>query len=271
MNCNQIEEHMPDFIIGAVDESIQSEIQKHLDTCDSCSKEIQSVQTVWQKLGVYPEEKPGEAARERFYTMLSAYQEGLTQSQQTPRIRDILNSWIERWWPKNPAIQIGFSIALLLIGMFAGARFETEQPENVQLTALQEDLHSMRQLVSLALMRQESPSERLKGVSFSAKVDQPDQEILTALLNTLNNDPNVNVRLAAIQSLFLFSNIPEVRSGLIQSLPQQQSALIQFELIELLVKKKETEAIEALKKLSEDQNVNEAVRERAKLGIEQLI
>ena len=272
IKCIQIEEYLPDFIIGALDETKRSEIQQHLNTCETCTQEVQTIKSVWTKLGAFPDEQPGEAVRERFYTMLSAYQEGLTHSQQTPRIRDIVNSWIDRWWPKNPAIQIGFSMALLLIGLFAGTRFDTEQPgDNTQLTALQEDLHSMRQLVSLALLSQDSPSERLRGVSFSTKVDRPDQEILTALLNTLNNDPNVNVRLAAIQSLFLFSNNPEVKSGLIQSLPQQQSALIQFELIEFLVKKREIQAIEALKQLVEDENVNQAVRERAKLGIEQLI
>ena len=271
MNCKRIEEYLPDFIIGDLDETILSEIQEHLNTCDSCSKEVLSAQKVWMKLGTLPDEQPGEATRERFYTMLSAYQEGLSQSQQAPRVRDVINSWIERWWPKNPAIQIGFSMALLLLGIFVGSRFEPEQTGNIQLTALQEDLRAMRQLVSLALLNQESPSERLKGVSFIAKFERPDQEILTALLNTLNNDPNVNVRLAAIQSLFLFSNNPEVKSGLIQSLAVQKSPLIQFELIELLVKKGATQAIETLKQISENDSVNVAVRERAKLGIEQLI
>ena len=284
MNCKRIEEYLPDFIIGDLDETILSEIQEHLNTCDSCSKEVLSAQKVWMKLGTLPNEQPGEATRERFYTMLSAYQEGLSQSQQAPRVRDVINSWIERWWPKNPAIQIGFSMALLLLGIFVGSRFEPEQTGNIQLTALQEevrtqsqltalqeDVRSMRQLVSLALLNQESPSERLKGVSFTTKVERPDQEILTALLNTLNNDPNVNVRLAAIQSLFLFSNNPEVKSGLIQSLAVQKSPLIQFELIELLVKKGATQAIETLKQISENDSVNVAVRERAKLGIEQLI
>ena len=284
MNCKRIEEYLPDFIIGDLDETILAEIQEHLKTCDSCSKEVLSAQKVWMKLGTLPDEQPGEATRERFYTMLSAYQEGLSQSQQAPRVRDVINSWIERWWPKNPAIQIGFSMALLLLGIFVGSRFEPEQTGNIQLTALQEevrtqsqltalqeDVRSMRQLVSLALLNQESPSERLKGVSFTTKVERPDQEILTALLNTLNNDPNVNVRLAAIQSLFLFSNNPEVKSGLIQSLAVQKSPLIQFELIELLVKKGATQAIETLKQISENDSVNVAVRERAKLGIEQLI
>ena len=56
----------------------------------------------------------------------------------------------------------------------------------------------MRQLVTLSLLQQQSAGDRLQGVNWSYRVEQPDTAVLAALLTTVNHDPNVNVRLAAV-------------------------------------------------------------------------
>ena len=271
MKCNEITDLLPEHILGALEESQKLQVEQHLETCSACKTEAVSLANLWTKLETLPAEQPGEAVRERFYSMLSAYQEGLSHSLESPRLRDVLNSWLERWWPSRPLVQVGIAAALLIVGIFAGSRFGPDPAENREISMLRKDISDMRQLVTLSLLRQDSPSERLRGVSFGAKVEQPNDEILTALLSTLNSDPNVNVRLAAIDALHMFVNKPQVKTGLVQAIAEQTSPMIQIELIELLVKSREQSVIETLKQLVEKEEVNPAVKERAQWGIDQLI
>ena len=128
----------------------------------------------------------------------------------------------------------------------------------------------MRQLVTLSLLQQQSPSERLRGVSWSYQVGQPDSEVLDALLQTLNHDPNVNVRLAAVDALSSFFDRAMVRQGLVQSLAKQNSPLIQIALVDLMIEQREQLAVNTFRQLEQDKETNQAVRQRIEWGIQQL-
>jgi HEAT repeat protein len=91
------------------------------------------------------------------------------------------------------------------------------------------------------------------------------------LVNTLNTDPNINVRLAAVEALYLFRNQPGVRDNLTNSLALQDSPLVQVALIDLLVEIREQRASEALKALIKNEKLNPDVKKLAEQGIKQLI
>ena len=128
----------------------------------------------------------------------------------------------------------------------------------------------MRQLVTLSLLQQQSASERLKGVNWSGQLEQPDTEVVSALLQTLIYDPNVNVRLATIDVLRRFDTLDTVRTGVIAALPHQTSPLVQIALIDFLVEARAAASVNALKQLSEDPALDDEVRARAKLGLGRL-
>ena len=128
----------------------------------------------------------------------------------------------------------------------------------------------MRQMVALSLLQQQSASDRLRGVSWSYQVEPSDEEVLNALVTTVNHDPNVNVRLATIDALERFASRPDVRRGTIQAVQQQPSALVQIALIDFMVKTNERESVPTLQRLAMDPQVNEAVRARAAWGLQQL-
>ena len=71
---------------------------------------------------------------------------------------------------------------------------------------------------------------------MTSRMQEPDDELLNVLLDTLNHDPNINVRLSAVDALYLFYRNPAVKSGLIDSLSRQTSPMVQMELIELMEK-----------------------------------
>ena len=145
--------------------------------------------------------------------------------------------------------------------------------EALQATNLAEvrgELHQMREMLTLSLMQQQSATERLRGVSGSAQIDQPGNQIVGALLDTLMHDSNVNVRLACVDALRRFSRQDQVRQGTIQALNESAFPLVQIALIDYMVETKDKAAVDALRRLSEDSMANEAVRGRAVWGLQQL-
>ncbi len=270
MKCDQLKNYIPDLLLDELDERTKSEIEQHLSICQKCEEEVENLSMVWTKLGSIPEQQPSSDLRLRFETMLEAYKQGLQQAIVRKRLREVVNSWLEKWLPRQPIFQLATAMILLIIGVVIGSRLNLVKSHNGEMTQLRSEVQNMRRMVALSLLKQQSPSERLQGVSLSYQLEQPNSEILTTLLNTLNYDPNVNVRLATIDALYLFSDRPMIRQGLIESLARQQSPLVQIEIIDLLVEIREKRSIQALRKLIEDNHLNTDVRERAKWGIGKL-
>jgi hypothetical protein len=167
--------------------------------------------------------------------------------------------------------------AMLMVASFVAGLYWPRQGAASQdalqagnLALVRGELHEMREMLTLSLMQQQSATERLRGVSGSAQIDQPGNEIVGALLDTLMHDSNVNVRLACVDALRRFSRQDRVRKGTIQALNESAFPLVQIALIDYMVEMKDKDAVDALRRLSEDSMVNEAVRGRAAWGLQQL-
>ena len=270
MNCKQISSLSPDYLAGELDEKTKAELDAHVSRCAKCRQELQDMRNIWEDLQRLPAEQPTESLRQRFYTMLAAYEEGLNQAEPTLSWTARVDGWLAGWWPRKPILQLAIAASLLLVGLVAGRLQNAPGANGQDFTRLQNEIHEMRQLVTLSLLQQQSPAQRLRGVSWTYRIDRPDSEILSALLQTLNHDPNVNVRLAAVDALYLFRENPMVRKALVRSLSRQTSPLVQIALIDLMVEIRETRATDALKKLIQDDKLNQAVRQQAEWGLKQL-
>lgn len=271
MTCTQANEHLPDYLMGSLNAAAQKELQTHLASCTACQAEAESLRALWADLQMLPAEQPSTELRPRFYAMLAAYQQGLQEAKPAASVRDAIDGWLARWWPRRPAWQFGFAVAMLLFGLWLGQRQASVANDDVEMAQLRTELQSMRQLVTLSLLQQPSPTERLRGVGYSQLVQEPDQEVQAALLHTLNYDPNVNVRLAALEALYSFGHDAGMRHELVASLRRQTSPLVQIALIDLLVKLREKQSLEALRQLVQDEELNQEVKQRAEWGIEQLL
>lgn len=267
MNCKKVAKIVSDYLIDDVDDATRSAIEVHLSDCADCRREVESLKSIWMKLGNLPEEDPTPRVRTRFDAMLEAYIAG--QGHAKPGWRETVDDWLERFWPKRPVWQFGIAMASLVVGLFVGGQIRPEVGHS-DLTQLRSEVHDLRQIVATALLQNQSSTERLRGVSYSYQIDRPDDETLTALLNTLNYDPNINVRLAAIDALSNFYDKREVRRGFIESLSRQTSPLVQIALIDLLARMREINSIETLKFLEQNETFNPTVRRRAGTAIEQI-
>ena len=121
----------------------------------------------------------------------------------------------------------------------------------------------MRQLVTLSLLQQQSATERLQGVNWSYRAEPNDTEILSALLQTVNHDSSVDVRLAAVDALRNFSGNPIAHRGLSNTLLKQSSPLVQIAVLEALTELHEPASAPAIRQLLQHPEVDENVRRRA--------
>ena len=266
-DCDKLLKQLPDYLKGNLSAEEHAAFEARL-AASGCKDEFDALRDVWLRLAAAPEVEPGPAVSARFYAMLDAYKAGVEHASQEVRITDVVNRWLERRWPRQPVFQMAIAICLLLLGLFAGSRFSAE---GVQSTHdLRSEVMDLRLLVATSLLQSQSPSERLRGVSFSHELERPDERVLQTLLNTLNYDRNLNVRLATVDALSGYYDREMIRGGLLESLANQNSPLLQIALIDLLVTKEEQGSVALIRAIHENDSVQQAVRAYAGRAIERL-
>jgi anti-sigma factor RsiW len=270
MKCEDVNLRIPDILTGEFSPKERPAIDAHLAQCASCSEELRRVTETWTKLGILPQEQPSPALRDRFYTMLEAYREGAEAHAQASPAVSPKSAILEFFRFRRPAFRFAAAAALLLAGIGGGLFLGRSGSLGGRVGRLQAQVDELRQTTALSLLRQPSSSERLLGVSYSEQVRTPGRPTIEALLRTLDEDPSVNVRLAAADALYLFASEAQVRDGIIASIGRQSSPLVQVALIDLLVEIREKRAAEALKVLIERKAIAPEVKQRAEQGLRQI-
>ncbi len=267
MKCEDYRVLFPEYWEGGLEEEDRAALELHLASCAGCRAEADSLARVWHGLARVPQDHPSRDLRRRFYDKLEAYQFGLEESNAARRGFGVRES-LKTWWSK-PALQVGVSLAMLAIGFFVGYHVD-DRRENTQLSQLRSEVGNMRQLVTLSLLQQQNATDRLRGVTWAYHVEESDTQVLAALLHTINHDPNINVRLAAVDAMRTFADSPVARRGLVQAIGKQDSPMVQIALIDMLTELKDSEAAAALEALAGDSQANPEVRERAQWAISRL-
>jgi len=279
MNCRQLEELLPDYLQGALSPAQTAEVEQHCEHCAGCAQDI----VMWKKLALLPQETPSVESRQRFDAMMHAY--STTVAETAASVRSTANahavqqqpstakpSWNFIEWLRSPFGAIAWSAALLLIGLYAGTHLGNRvAPEHSdEIASLHAEVTSMRQLVALSMLQQQSASERLQGVSWSTREDHLDPQVQAALMRTLRSDGSVDVRLAALDALSRHATQPLVRKNVLDALQEQQSPLVQVAMIDQLTEWRDPGAAKSLRLLEQTPNLNPAVKQRAEWAIAKL-
>ena len=271
MTCDKIRENFADYLAGELDEKTLREIRTHLAGCPSCRAEAENLSAIWTKLGVLPQEQPGPAMRDKFYATLEAYLAGMEGKKENPGLGRTLSRLAGCLMPRRPLFQAALALAFLAVGLGGGFWLRGRRPGlAAEVQTLRREVGDMRQAAALSFLRQPASSDRLMGVSWAQNVSQPGRPTVEALVRALNEDPSVNVRLAAVDALYLFAGLPGVKDDLVGSLARQRSPLVQVALIDTLVNVREKRALEALKLLAADEALEPGVRKKAESGIKEL-
>ncbi len=270
MNCEKIREQIPECLAGRLDKAAREKLVEHLETCAACRTEVAELNAVWRALESLKPAAAEPAMKARFMEVLEAYQAGAGQASDLPKTSPPPQRMVA-WFPAAPVWQLALAASLLVGGIFLGRYQAGPQPAvpAPEVAQLKGEVESLRQLVALSMLQQQSPSARLRGVSYSEAMTQPDRQVEEALLYAVNHDSNVNVRLSAVDALQKFAT-PAVIRAMVDAIPVQDSPLVQIALLDMLVQLNAKSAAPELTKLSQNMQVDEVVRQRATWALQKL-
>ena len=272
MMCGHAKELIAASWANELDTATESKLKQHLSGCPECAFEMAQLSSLWERLGDIPAPEPSQALNLRWESTL----ESLISARRG-------NSWrfsLSALWPQRPVWQVSIAIGCLIAGLAAGfgLRGQALQDKTLQgnaldrgeIAQLRREVASTKQMVALSLLQQESASERLRGVDYTTGMRAMDSDVVSALIQAVKTDANVNVRLAAIDALTKVSGNAEVRRSLAGSLPSEESPMVQAALIDYVVVARDRQAVGALKEFSARADVNPQVRLRADSAVRQL-
>ncbi|WNJ17291.1 HEAT repeat domain-containing protein [Pontibacter sp. G13] len=225
---------------------------------------------LWEEMELVMEPLSESRVPEPTDQMDTKFFESLTQWEQEeakPTWQDRLQSW----WKAQQSFKLGWGwfLAALVIGIWIGGGFSPSEPaSDNEMASLQSEVQDLREMMALSLLQQPAATQRLQAVNISQQLTTVDQEVIMALVETLQSDPNTNVRLATIDALVAFADHPEAREGLVQSIAFQESPMVLLELADAMVRLREGSAKELLLKAAEQQHFDGEFKEQVREKVE---
>ena len=227
-------------------------------------EELEDLNAIHKNLNLEESEVPSKEMQTVFYQNLENEKNAITN------ISASKTNWWTSFFPQNFAkINWGFGMMTLLVGLLLGNFFKSDSTGKMDELATQ--LQKTQETMMMALLEKESSRDRLKAVKISNEMTDVSGPVVEALLRTLNNDENVNVRLAAIEALADFSQNPKVRKGLINAIQYQDSPMVQLTLAELMVFLQDKKSVEEFKNLMKKKDIPMEVKNQLEEKIKVLL
>lgn len=256
MEKERIEKLIPDYLDGSLSENDRLEFEKVLPLYSDLQEEVDQLNAMSQGLEKTPELLPSHASKMRFRQAL------IEEKAAMPKEAGTTSPW---------AYQLAAGFALLVCGIAIGLLINKPADNSSQLLAIQQELSETRSLVLQSALKNHSASDRIKAVSLTGNISEPNAELIGTLVKTLNTDESPNVRLAAAEALAQYGDNDLVRASLVRSLSYQEDPIIQVTLIQMMVRLDEKSALKQLKALSNDEDIQAVVRQSAETAIQILI
>jgi hypothetical protein len=270
MMCSQAKELMAAYWQRELASQEQTALEKHVETCAECGAEMAALGALWERLAHLPAPEPSQALHGRWQ---STFETLVDSNRDSNSNKSVSRTWsFANFWPSNPLWQAAVALACLLIGLLAGINLPRRSKE---IAKLHDEIASTREMVALSLLQQQSATERLRGVDYTGRMQTMEPEVVSALIEAVAHDPSVNVRLAALDALShtalsKASGSLGVLQSLTQSLPRQDSPMVQAALIDYLVEARDRKALGTLRQLAAQPDLNPAVLERTHFALQQL-
>jgi len=285
MTCQHARDYFSELLDPRTTATAHVEVRSHLANCPACQKEFAALSRTARALDAPPVSPPSSRLRQNVYALLEAEKSGSASIAIAP-VKPSRRGGFTRW------IFVPFAAAALaLLSFVAGTRYATlPAPTPVlpdraiaaeadastahrKIAELERKLDTMGQLVGYSILQQQQrpTHDRLRGVlrSASSASENPDDKVINELISALAFDPNINVRLRAIEALFPHADQDVVRAGVLASLSREQNPLVQVSMIDFLTEAGDTEARPALEKISLSESTDRSVRDAARRALAQ--
>lgn len=233
-------------------------LEEYLDQHPELRGELAESSSTWDALEQVDTPTPSSDMEVRFQAMLAGY-----QSATTPRsnLRETVSLWFSTNWRTSlSSLCIGLLIGFLLL----------PGGDDREVQALSEEVSQMKKMLMLSMIEKPQAQERIRAVNMMDDLASSDERVISSLVNTLNNDKSLNVRLAALDALVRYGKHANVREALVKSIVHQDSPLLQVALADVMILLQEKEAIGAFEHVLQDSPVDESVRSKLESTIETL-
>ncbi|MDW7694243.1 HEAT repeat domain-containing protein [Flammeovirgaceae bacterium SG7u.111] len=265
MTYEKAKEQAVAWLNGELNKKELAEFDEYLNSHPEFKQEFSSLKATWKGMENLKTPEPSQAMGDGFYAMLNGYKEGVASKKENGFSKLLQGVW--SIWQNKLALQLVAGITIFFVGLHLGHSL-TMKSNKETVVVLSEEIKSMKEMVFLSMLEQQSASKRLQAINIVYDIDDKSLKVVKAMLHTLDKDPNPNVRLAAVEMLTTMTEFPEVRLGLIKALEQQESPLVQSALVDAILLMEAEKSPKYLKRLLEKEGVNEAVKAKVKSSME---
>lgn len=246
-----------DHLAGELDPNHKEMLDKYLAERPKLYQDLKGSASTWEELLNVETPAPSPQLNQRFEAMLAGY---TSARRQKVDVLANFRSWLQVHWQP--------SLVSLIVGLVIGFLWLPEDTSEVR--TLTGEVQEMKKMLMLSMIDKPQAQERIKAVNMVSSLSSEDDRITTSLFTTLNNDGNVNVRLAALDALLHYAGEPAVRTKLIESIALQESPLMQVALADAMLLLQEKQAVEQFDKILESNRVDKSVRLKLESTIETL-
>ncbi len=255
MKRQDLNEKLLDLLHNNLSPEEREEVISAIEKSGGSREEIDALISLDRLLDGSPSPGPSEKMDKRFYAMLEEEKrKAILGDPEIKLRRPLIYSLFV------PGLKIAAGISLFLLGWFSSGWFGMPSNGKEQLTTLSGEIKDLKETLVLTMMQQSSPVDRIKAVNMISEFDKADNQVIESLIGILNNDSNENVRLLALDVLIRYSSNTRVREGLISSIENQTSPLIQLRLVDIMLALNEKRAVPELKKVLLNSRLNYNVR-----------
>jgi hypothetical protein len=254
-----------DYLRRTLSDEQKNDFERALESDAILKEQFMELEETWELMEAIAVPEPSQRMDNSFFTILE--KEIGSQQKKRSALKDYFDNLLD--WLMKPQLAYALLFLVLIGGYFLNLRDDSTILSTGAVA--DSETEQVREKLVLTLLEQPSANKRLEGVSEANKIVKVDDQVINALLRTLNKDPNVNVRLAAIESLTSYVGNPKVRQGLIQSIPNQESPIIQVTLANLMLALEEKKSIEPFKRLLEKPELDTTVKRKIEKTIKSII
>lgn len=271
--CSELEALLPAYAERSLPAAEAARVTAHLATCPGCQHQLAQLRALLDELDTNLPAVPGTAVRTNFLAMLAQEKALLPVA---PAALAPSATKVVALWPAARAatwLRVAASLALVAVGVLLGRQlpWAGRAPDEVAARRAGPAPAALDQALAGSDGRVVSASDRIQLVNGSTAQSGPGDPAVQVLINTLNFDPNPNVRLAACEALYRLRADPRVGTALVHSLPLQTDPNVQITLIDLLVALRVPRAVPQLERLAQRPDALPVVRAQAEAGIGKLI
>ena len=273
METNNLESLLIDYVDGKLSAEEVAIVEKELAENESSLRRYNQLKQVINQIDQSPGLEPTSSLQLNFVKNLQ--QEILNSKREKPSFAEATAGrpvFAEATAGKQvyfPPILLRFAAGFIFLMVTVGIGFwiNNNNEQHKELARLRAEMDSTKRMMMTMMTNSQSASQRMLGVAATYQIDQPDDEIVNALLKAMNEDANTNVRLAALEALGKFHHQAHVRTALITSLAKQKDPVVQISLIRLMVEMKEKSVIQELDRITRDKESIKAVKDEAYSGL----